>query len=43
MVRIQQFKGCITDLEVDRINETVALNGSEQTQTEGPVLLADRR
>jgi tetratricopeptide (TPR) repeat protein len=43
MVRIQQFKGCITDLEVDRINETVALNGSEQTKTEGPVLLADRR
>jgi hypothetical protein len=43
LVRIQQFKGYITDLEVDRINETVALNGSEQTQTEGPVLLADRR
>jgi tetratricopeptide (TPR) repeat protein len=43
LVRIHQVKGYITDLEVDRINESVALNGSEQGQQEGSVLLADRR
>jgi tetratricopeptide (TPR) repeat protein len=43
LARIHQVKGDITNLEVDRINETVALNGSEQRQQEVPALLADRR
>jgi tetratricopeptide (TPR) repeat protein len=43
LVRIHQVKGDIADLEVDRINEKVASNGSEERQQEAPVLLADRR
>jgi tetratricopeptide (TPR) repeat protein len=42
LVRIHHVRSYITDLEVDRINETVPSDGPEQRQQEVLVLLADR-